>query len=108
VQRLCSKLWRQKNWLLHHDEAPSHTSLSTREFLTKNNPHPPYFSLFPPLKIKLKGCHVYTIEVMDAESQAEMNTLKGRDFQDAFKKWQKRWQRCIGAEGDYFEGDGDQ
>jgi hypothetical protein len=46
VQRLCSKLWRQKNWLLHHDNALSHTSFFTREFLTKNNItvviHPPY------------------------------------------------------------------
>jgi hypothetical protein len=23
------------------------------------------------------------------------------------KKWQKHWERCIRAEGDYFEGDGD-
>jgi hypothetical protein len=30
------------------------------------------------------------------------------DFQDAFKKWQKRWERCIRTEGDYFEGDGGQ
>jgi hypothetical protein len=40
------RLWQQKNWLLHHDNAPFHTSFFTREFLTKNNmtviPHPPY------------------------------------------------------------------
>jgi hypothetical protein len=38
-----------------------YTSYFTREFLTRNNktvvPHPPYFSLFPRLKIKLKGHH---------------------------------------------------
>jgi hypothetical protein len=32
VQRLRSELWRQKNWLLHHDSAPSHTSFLKREF----------------------------------------------------------------------------
>jgi hypothetical protein len=37
VQRFCLKLWQQKNWLLHHDNAPSHTSIFTREFLTRNN-----------------------------------------------------------------------
>jgi hypothetical protein len=42
------------------------------------------------------------------ESQAVLKTLKGTDFQGAFKKWQKLWERCIRAEGDYIEGDGDQ
>jgi hypothetical protein len=37
VLRLCLELWRQKNWLLHHDNTPSNTSFSTREFFTKNN-----------------------------------------------------------------------
>jgi hypothetical protein len=35
VRRLRPELWRQTNWLLLHDNAPSHTSLFTREFLTK-------------------------------------------------------------------------
>jgi hypothetical protein len=58
VQRILPELWRQKNWLLHHDNAPSHTSLPP-ENLTENNmaivAYPPYFSLFSRLKIKLKG-----------------------------------------------------
>jgi hypothetical protein len=52
------------------------------------------------LKIKLKGRHFDTIEVIEAESQAMMKTLREHDFQDAFKKWQKCWKRCIRAEGD--------
>jgi hypothetical protein len=36
VRRLRPELWRQKNWLLYHDNAPSHTSFFIREFLTKN------------------------------------------------------------------------
>jgi hypothetical protein len=35
VRRLRPELWRQKNWLLHHDEAPSHTTIFTREFWLK-------------------------------------------------------------------------
>jgi hypothetical protein len=70
VRRLCSKLWRQKNWLLHQDSAPSHSSFFIREFLTKNSmtviPHLPYFSL-PRFKIELKGHHYDTIEVIEAE-----------------------------------------
>jgi hypothetical protein len=61
----------------------------TKEFFTKNNmtvvPHPPYCSLFPRLKIKLKGLHVDTIEVIETESGAMLNTLTEHDFHDAFK-----------------------
>jgi hypothetical protein len=50
------------------------------------------------LKIKIKGCHFDTIGVIEAESQAVLNTLTEHDFQDAFVKWEKRWERCIRAE----------
>jgi hypothetical protein len=43
--------------------------------------------------MKLKSRHFDTVEVIEAE----------HNFQDAFKKWQKCWERCIHAEGDYFE-----
>jgi hypothetical protein len=45
---------------------------------------------------------------MEAESQMVLNTFTEHDFQDAFKKWQKHWEWCIHAYGDYFEGDGGQ
>jgi hypothetical protein len=34
----------------------------------------------------LKGSHFDTIEVMEAESQAVLDTLTEHDFQDAFPK----------------------
>jgi hypothetical protein len=37
------------------------------------------------LKIKLKCRHFDTIEVIEAESQAVLNTLTEHDFQNAFK-----------------------
>jgi hypothetical protein len=40
VRRLRPELWRQKNWLLHHGSTPSHTSIFTMKFLTKNNMSP--------------------------------------------------------------------
>jgi hypothetical protein len=49
------------------------------------------------LKIKLEGRHFDTTEVMEAESQAVLNSLTEHGFQDAFKKWQKLWERCIRA-----------
>ena len=53
-------------WMLHHDNAPCHTSISVNEFLAKKDismvPQPPYspdlspceFFLFPKLKFHLK------------------------------------------------------
>jgi hypothetical protein len=64
--------------------------------------------LFPRLKIELKGHYFDTTELIEAESQAVLNTLAEYGFQDALKNWQKRWERCIRAEGENFEGDGGQ
>jgi hypothetical protein len=54
------------------------------------------------LKIKLKGCHFDTLQVIEAESQVVLNTLTEYDFHDTFKKVQKCWEQYICAEGDYF------
>jgi hypothetical protein len=74
--------WREQTWLLHHDNAPSHTSVLTQQFLTKHKmsviPHQPYFPdlapcdffLFPKMKLKLKGRRFDTIEEIQAESQS--------------------------------------
>jgi hypothetical protein len=111
VWRLCPELWRKKELDVASWQCTvSHFFFSPWNFLPKTTVvlHPPYFSLFPWLKIKLKGSHFDTTESIEAESQAVLNTLTEHDFQDAFRKWQKRWGWCIHTEGDYFEGDGGQ
>jgi hypothetical protein len=35
MQRHCPEIWREQAWLLHHDNAPSHTSIITQHFLAK-------------------------------------------------------------------------
>jgi hypothetical protein len=42
----------------------------------------PYFTLFLRLKIKLKGRHFDTTEMIKAESQAVLNAFTEHDFQD--------------------------
>jgi len=118
VTRKWPEMWKNGDWLLHHDNAPAHTSLVVREFLTKNNvstvPHPAYspdlapcdFYVFPKMKLWLKGRHFASIEEVQAESQQILNMLMPVDFNECFQKWQNRWDRCIQAQGDYFEGDG--
>jgi hypothetical protein len=44
------------------------------------------------LKIQLKGHHLDTIEAIVAESQTVLNSVTEYDFQDAFIKWQERWE----------------
>ena len=117
VRRKWPDQWRNNTWLLHHDNAPAQDALLTRRFLTNKNmtvvPHPPYspdlapsdFFLFPKLKMKLKGQRFQTLEEIEAESQAVLNTLRENDFQECFKNWQHRWDRCQASEGVYFEGD---
>jgi hypothetical protein len=82
---------------------------SPANFLPKatrqSTPTNPTF-LFSQLNIKLKVLHFDTTEVIEAESQAVLNTLTEQDFQDPFRKWHKCWEQCIHTARDYFEGYG--
>ncbi|UYV68939.1 hypothetical protein LAZ67_6001728 [Cordylochernes scorpioides] len=80
-------LWKNKNWLLHHDNAPAHTSLLVRDFLAKNNtlmmPQPPYFPdlascdffLFPKLKRPMKGRRYATLDEIKTASKEELKKI---------------------------------
>jgi hypothetical protein len=58
------------------------------------------------MKLRLKGRRFDTIEEILAESQEVLNTLTLENFQGCTELWKKRWDRCIHAQGVYFEGDG--
>jgi len=34
-----------------------------------------------------------------------LGTPREQDFQHTFQQWQRRWDRCVASQGDYFEGD---
>ena len=78
----------------------------------KTVPQPPYspdlapcdFCLFPKLKEKLTGCHNETIEMKESVTKV-IDTLTQEDFYRAFQKLLERYNKCIAAGGDYFEGD---
>ena len=75
----------------------------------KTVPHGPYspdlapcdFYLFP----KLTGCHCETIEEMKEAVTKVIDTLIQEDFHGALKKLLERYNKCIAARDDYFEGD---
>ena len=67
---------------------------------------PPPVFLFPKMKLRLKGRHFVMTEEIHTETQEVINTLTFENFQGCMKSWETRWDRCLHAQGDYFEGDG--
>ncbi|UYV77099.1 hypothetical protein LAZ67_14003280 [Cordylochernes scorpioides] len=64
-------LWKNKNWLLHHDNAPAHTSLLVRDFLAKNNRIPqiwPLSGVHPGLDVPMAPVHPDIKHVRDDKS----------------------------------------
>jgi len=112
--------WRYKwqgEWFLHHDNAPSHTSLVVHQFLAERSisviTQPPYspdlapsdFWLFPTLKTDLKGMRFATMEDIKSNVTAELRTIPKEAFHQCFQQWQDRWSKCVRAQGSYFEVD---
>lgn len=117
IRRKRPELSTPGSWKLHHDNAPAHTALRVQDFLAKHQipvvPHPPYspdlapcdFWLFPRLKFHLKGKRFADVEEIKQNTNSELRALVQKDFETCFTKWQGRWDKCIRALGDYFEGD---
>ena len=59
------------------------------------------FWLFP----KLRGCRYETIEEMKEAVTKVIDTLTQEDFHGALQKLLERYNKCIAAGGDNFEGD---
>ena len=53
----------------------------------------------------LRGCRYETIEEMKEAVMKAIDTLTQEDFHGAFQKLLERYNKCIEAGGDYFEGD---
>ena len=111
------ELWETRSWLLHHDNAPAHNALGIREFFAKNNiavlEQPPYcpdlapcdFFLFPKLKEVIKGTRFQDSEAIKTALTRELRAITEESFQECVEAWQRRLEKCIQAQGDYFEGD---
>ena len=59
------------------------------------------FCFFP----KLRGCRYETTEEMKEAMKKVIDTLTQEDFHGAFQKLLERYNKCIAAGVDYFEGD---
>ena len=90
-----------------------HNSILVTVYLTKMGintvPQPPYipdlapcdFWLFP----KLRGCRYETIVKMKEAMTKVIDTLTQENIHGAFQKLLERYNKCIAAGEDYFEGD---
>jgi len=86
---LCTIFWRKTKRPLY----PSHPDLTPADFFP-----------FPKLKSTLKGRRFDTFEEIQKNSTKELFAIPKEAFQKAFQSWQKRWERCVASEGNYFEG----
>ena len=115
-KRFCRKrpaLFKSGQWHFHQDNTPVHNSFLVTGYLSKMGiktvPHPPYspdlapcdFWLFP----KLGDCRYETTEEMKEAVMKVIDTLTWKVFHGAFQKLLERYNKCIAAGGDYFEGD---
>ena len=111
------ELWETRSWLLHHDIAPAHNALGIQELLAKNNiavlEQPPYspdlapcdFFLFSKLKKVIKGTPFQDSEAIKTAVTRELQAIPEESFQEFVEAWQRRLEKCIQAQEDYFEGD---
>ena len=71
--------------------------------------HPPYSPDLAPcdlwLSPKFRGCRYETTEEMKEAVTKVIYTLTQEDFHVAFQKLLERYNKCITAGGDNFEGD---
>ena len=74
---------------------------TVRQPLCSRDLAPSDFWLFP----KLRGCRYETIEEMKEAVTKVIDTLTQGDLYGAFQKLLERYNKCIAAGGDYFEGD---
>ncbi len=77
-------------------------------------PHPPYspdlapcdFFLFPHLKSLLRGRRFRNVNELQAEIRKQLRQMDPLLFAEAIEDLPIRWQKCVLADGAYFEGQG--
>ena len=98
-------------WHFQQDNAPVYNSIIVTDYLTKMGiktvPHPSYSPDLATLWLLVipRGCRYETIEEMKEAVTKVIDTLTQEDFHGAFQKLLERYNRCIAAGWDYFEGD---
>ena len=97
VRRKRPELFANNSWILHHDNAPAHTTLSVREFLATKQitmlEHPAYspdlatsdILLFPKIKKILKGKHFDDIDDIRSNTTAALKAIPQNHYKIVLK-----------------------
>ena len=59
--------------------------------------------LFPKIKEQLRGKSFQDINELHAAVQEQMGGLRKEDFYQCYERWFERMNKCISAQGHYFE-----
>jgi hypothetical protein len=115
VRRKFPEKWGTNSWALLH-ECSSTPDGFGQEFLSKehcdNTGTSPYshdvstfdFYLFPRLVSAFKGRCFHDASDVIKNVMEELKRLSQHGFQECFQHLYSRWQKCIVAQGEYFEG----
>ena len=114
--RFCQKrpaFFKSGQWYFQQDNAPVHNSILVTDYSTKMGiktvPQPPYSPDLAPCDFclfhKLRVYRYETTEEMKEAVMKVIDTLTQEGFHGAFKELLERYNKCIAARGDYFEGD---
>ncbi len=121
VRCKCPGMWKRdeegnRTFLLHHDNAPPHTSVPTLALIGSSSinmvPHPPYspdlapcdYFLFPRLKSELRGHRHRNIQDLKTAVDRTLRQIPQDHYRDAILSIPIQWMKCIKANGNYFEG----
>ena len=100
-------LFKSGLWHFHQDKAPVNNSIFVTDYLIKMGiktvPHRPYSTDFAPCDFCLFPKLV--IRQLRRWKRLRRRSLTRSDFHEAFQKLLERYNKCIAAGGDYFEGD---
>ena len=72
--------------------------------LNSPNLAPADFYLFRRMKSALKGRRLFDATYIIKNATEELKTVSQNGFQECFQHLCSHWQKCIVAQGDYFEG----
>ena len=65
---------------------------------------PADFSLFPRLKVAIKGARFANVNVIKDHVKAVLRSIPQEAFADCLRELYEPCQTCVVADGDYFEG----
>ncbi|UYV63755.1 hypothetical protein LAZ67_2005514 [Cordylochernes scorpioides] len=93
-----------ESWTFHYD--PETKAQSSEWHKPPYSPvmSPPDFFLFPKVKRCLKGHHFDDIANIQRSVTKALTGITPTDYYSgAYEAWKMRWQRCVDAQGEFFE-----